>query len=152
MANLVFNVALGEVKKFCKLDGGVNDALLLVLLETTGLEADATLRDYDDLLALLAGTSNEATFTNYARKVLSSGVTITVDDTNNWVDIDFPDQTWVTAGPGNAVSRLLVCYDPDTTVGTDATVVPLTSHDFVATPDGTNLVAEVAASGFFRAS
>lgn len=36
--------------------------------------------------------------------------------------------------------------------GTDANIIPLTSHDFVLTPDGTNLTAQIAAAGFFRAS
>ena len=148
MADFVFNIAKGEVKKYCKLDGGANDALIIVPLETTGLEADATLKDYDDLAALLAGTSNEQT--TMGRKTVSSA-TITVDDTNERVDIDIADQTW-TAATGNAISKLLVCYDPDTTAGTDSSIVPLTAHDFVVTPDGSDIVAVINAAGFFRAS
>ena len=148
MADFVFNIAKGEVKKYCKLDGGANDALIIVPLETTGLEADATLKDYDDLAALLAGTSNEQT--TMGRKTVSSA-TITVDDTNERVDIDIADQTW-TAATGNAISKLLVCYDPDTTAGTDSSIVPLTAHDFVVTPDGSDIVAVINAAGVFRAS
>lgn len=153
MANVVFNIALGEVKKYAKLDGGANDALIIVLLKSSGLEADATLRDHDDLAALLAATNDEADFTNYARKVISSA-TITVDDTNNWVDIDIADQTWTSAGgaTNNTLGKLLVCYDPDTTAGTDSTIIPLTAHDFSATTDGNDLIAQVAATGFYRAS
>lgn len=153
MADGVFNIALGEVKKFAKLDGGANDALLLILLKSAGLQADATLRDHDDLSALLATTTDEADFTNYARKVISS-VTITVDDTNERVDIDIADQTYTAAGgaTNNTLLKALLCYDPDTTVGTDTTVVPLTFHDFSVTTDGSDLTAQVAAAGFFRAS
>lgn len=146
--DLVFNIAKGEVKKYCKLDGGANDALIVVPLEATGLEADATLRDYDDLSALLAGSTNEQT--TLGRKTINSSVTITVDDTNDRVDIDIPDQTW-TGSAGNAIGKILIGYDGDTTAGTDANVVPLTAHSFDATPDGTDITAQVATAGFFRA-
>lgn len=147
MADLVFNIALGKVKSYAEL-GAANDALVFVPLETTGLEADATLRDHDDLAALLAGTSNEQT--TMGRKTVTAA-TVTVDDTNNRVDIDVADQTWV-AATGNAVSALLICYDPDTTAGTDSTIIPLTKHDFVVTPDGSDITAQIAAAGFYRAS
>lgn len=120
----------------------------MVPIETTGIEADATMKDYDDLASLLAGSSNEQT--TMGRKTITS-VTVTVDDTNDRVDIDFADQVW-TGATGNAISKLLVCYDPDTTTGTDSTLVPLTAHDFVVTPDGSDVTAQVAAAGFFRAS
>ena len=147
MANFVFNVAKGEVKNYAKLAGAA-DALVVVLLETTGLEADATLKDYDALDALLAGASNEQT--TMGRKSITAA-TITVDDTNDWVDIDIADQVW-TAATGNAVSKLLVCYDGDTAAGTDANIVPITAHDWVVTPDGSDVTAQIAAAGFFRAS
>ena len=149
MADFVFNIAKGEVKKYAKLDGGANDALIVVPIEATGVEADDVLNNYDDLAALLAAANNEQT--TMGRKTISASVTITVDDTNNRVDIDIPDQVW-TAATGNAISDLLICYDPDTTAGTDSSVVPLTCHDFSATPDGSDLTAQVAAAGFFRAS
>lgn len=147
MADLVFNIALGKVKYYAELPAA-SDALVVVPLETTGLEADGTLRDYDDLSALLAGTSNEQT--TAGRKSITS-VTVTVDDTNNRVDIDFADQTW-TGLTGNAISALLVCYDGDTGAGTDANITPLTKHDWVVTPDGSDVTAVVATAGFYRAS
>ena len=147
MADFVFNISKGEVKNYCKLSA-TNDALIIVPIETSGLETDATLKDYDDLSALLAGTSNEQT--TMGRKNLTAA-TITVDDTNDRVDIDIADLTW-TGATGNAISALLVCFDPDTTTGTDTTVVPLTKHDFVVTPDGSDVTAVIAAAGFFRAS
>lgn len=147
MADFVFNIAKGEVKNYAKLSAAA-DALVIVLLETTGLEVDGTLKDYDDLAALLAGTSNEQV--TMGRKSITAA-TITVDDTNDWVDVDIADQTW-TAATGNAVSKLLVCYDGDTAAGTDANIVPLTAHDFVVTPDGSDITAQIAAAGFFRAS
>lgn len=147
MADIQFNIAKGKLAYYAGLPA-TNDALIAVPLETTGLEADATLRDYDNLSLLLAGTSNEQT--TMGRKTLA-GVTVTVDDTNDRVDIDFTDPVW-TAATGNACSALLICYDPDTTGGTDADIVPLTKHDFVVTPNGTDITGVVATAGFFRAS
>jgi hypothetical protein len=31
-------------------------------------------------------------------------------------------------------------------------VIPITWHDFVVTPSGTDIVAQIAATGFFRAA
>lgn len=154
MADLVFNISKGEIKNYTKL-AGANDALIFVLLKTA--QADATLLDHDDLGALLAaggGTANvEANFTNYARKSVTAA-TITVDDTNDRVDIDVADQTWVAAGGGvnNSTVKLLICYDPDTTTGTDSTVIPLSMHDFAITTDGSDVTAQIAAAGFARAA
>jgi hypothetical protein len=147
VADFVFNIAKGKVKYYAELPAA-NDALVIVPIEATGIEADATLKDYDDLATLLAGASNEQT--TVGRKTLTAA-TITVDDTNDRVDIDIADQTW-TAATGNVIGALLVCYDPDTTGGTDSTLVPLTKHDFAVTPDGSDLTAQIASAGFYRAS
>lgn len=124
MTDIVFNIALGKVASLAALTGGANDALVMVPLESTGLVADSTMRDYDTLSDLLAGASNEQT--SVGRKTLS-GVTVTVNDTDNRVDIDAADVTW-TAPTGNAIGAVVVCYDPDTTGGTDADLIPLTKH------------------------
>lgn len=154
MADFVFNIAKGKVHQYCEnVDTGSpsNSRLKVIPIETSGLEADSTLKDYDNLSTLLAGTSNEQT--TMGRKTLtSSDVTITVDDTNDRVDVDLPDLTW-TAATGNAISKLIVVYCPDgVTPGADSTFIPLTAHDFVVTPDGSDITAQIAAAGFFRAS
>jgi hypothetical protein len=154
MADFVFNIAKGKVHQYCEnVDSGspANARLKMIPLETTSLEADATLKDYNDLSALLAGTSNEQT--TMGRKTLAAAdVTITVDDTNDRVDIDLTDQTW-TAATGNAISALVVVYCPDgVTPGADSTFIPLTKYDFVVTPDGSDVTAQINAAGFFRAS
>ena len=145
MANLVFNQALGRVASLAALPA-TNDALIAVPLEASGLVSDATMRDYDDLQTLLAGATNEQT--TMGRKTLS-GVTVTVDDTNDRVAIDCADITW-TAATGNAIGAILICYDPDTTTGTDADLIPLTKHDLAMTPDGSNYTLTVA--DFYRAT
>lgn len=145
MATIVFNTALGRVASLAALPAA-NDGLVLVPLEASGLVGDATMRDYDDLATLLAGASNEQT--TVGRKTLAS-VTVTVDDTTDRVAIDCADVTW-TAPTGSAIGAVVICYDPDTTTGTDSDLVPLTKHDVTWTPDGNNFTLTV--SDFFRAS
>lgn len=147
MGNVVMNIAKGKAAYYGGLPAA-NDALIAVPIETTGIESDATLQDYDTLSALLAGASNEQT--TMGRKTLAS-VTVTVDDTNNRTDVDAADITW-TAATGNAVSALVICYDPDTTGGTDADLIPLVKLDMVATPAGGDITFQFNAAGFFRAS
>jgi hypothetical protein len=112
------------------------------------------MKDRDDLTALLGGTCNEVTNSGYARKTLTdANITMPApDDTNDRFDIDIADQTWTAVAAGSAWTDLIVCYDSDTTGGTDANIIPLTCHDFVVTPDGSDITAQIAAAGFFRAS
>lgn len=153
MANIVFNIAKGRVVEFynrVKSNDPANAALILVPIETSGLEADAALIDVDTLTALLAGTTNEQT--TMGRKVLTDADLATLpapDDTNDRFDISLPTTTW-TAATGNAISKIAVCYDSDTTGGTDANIIPLTMFDFVQTPSGADI--QMTGGVFFRAS
>lgn len=147
MADTVFNIAKGKVAYYAGLPAA-SDALIAVPIETSGIESDATLQDYDDLAALLAASNNEQT--TMGRKTLS-GVTVTVDDTNNRVDVDAADITW-TAATGNAISAIVICYDGDTGTGTDANLIPLVKLDCVVTPAGGDITASFASAGFFRAA
>lgn len=152
MADIVFNIAKGKIAYYAGLPA-TNDALIAVALKS-GQDADATLVDYDTLAAVLAGANNhECDFTNYARQTLSS-VTVTVDDTNDRVDIDAADFTIAAAGgtTNNTGGKWLICYDPDTTTGTDADLVPLVALDAAFTTDGSDYTFSFAASGFARAS
>jgi hypothetical protein len=160
MATGVFNIAKGRVGEFYRNvenNSPANSAFIIVLLKSAGLEADDTLNNYDDLATLLAAANDECDFTNYARKVLTDVELSSVpapDDTNNRYDLDIPDLTWTAAGgaTNNSIGKLLVCYDSDTTGGTDSNIVPCTYHDFVYTTTGVDLPAVVAAAGFFRAA
>lgn len=147
MADLVFNISKGKVAYYASLPAA-NDALVVVPILTAGIEADATLKDYDTIAALLAGASDEAT--TLGRKTLA-GVAITVDDVNDRVDIDATDPVW-TATAGGAISALVICYEPDTTAAADANKIPLVKLDCAMTPDGTDFTAQLNASGWFRAS
>jgi hypothetical protein len=161
MADGIFNKAKGFINAYVDRvanNDPTNSALVVVLLKA--VESDTVLMDYDDLGSLLAAVGNvEADFsdgtTPYARKVLTDAVVSapTPDDVNNWQASDIPDQTWTMNGTSvtNTLTTLLVCYDPDTTSGTDANIIPLTYHDFPVTASGADVVAEIPANGFYRA-
>jgi hypothetical protein len=151
MANFVFNAVKGQVATLCALPAST-DSLIVVCLKTSGLETDATLKDYASLSLLLAGASDEATFTNYARKTLTS-VTVTVDNTNDWVDISSAGYTFTAAGgvDSTAVSKTLICYVPSTGAA-DSAILPLFAFDTVFTPDTTDQAFTVTPPGFARAA
>lgn len=160
MANFQFNVSLGrQVELYNRVDTNdpANSALILVVLAESGLEADSVLKDKDDLAAVLSGSTNEVTNTGYSRKTLTDATlsAYTVDDTNDWILLTLPAQTFTTISAGNAWRKLLVCYDSDTTAGTDANIVPVTAHDLLingaaVVPNGTDIVIDLSA-GFVYA-
>ncbi len=156
MGDLVFNRALGRVVEFySRVDNNdpANSAIVIVAINTTA--TDAVLKDLDDLAAILADANTaEVTNTNYARIVLSDSelAAYAPDDGADEVNLDIPDSAWTAVAAGDAWTDLVVCYDPDTTGGTDADLIPLTLHDFAITPDGSDINANVPATGFFNAS
>lgn len=156
MANGVFNIAKGRVNELVNRviqNDPTNAVLVLVLLKAN--DADATLIDYDDLATLLAAPGNtESTDGSYARKIIDNtdaDIAITVDDVNDRHEADFSDQTW-TGLTGETFTKLLVCYDSDSTGGTDSNIIPCTHHDFAVTSDGSDITAQLDANGFFRAA
>lgn len=155
MADFVFNIAKGRVAElYNRVDSNdpANSALIIVAINR-GSATDATLEDYDTLSALLGDADvAEVTNTNYARKTLTDTDlgAMTVDDTNDRMPLDLGDQTWTGVAAGTAWTDLVICYDSDTTAGTDANIVPLTNHTFAITPDGSDIVATIA--DFYRAS
>lgn len=152
MADIMFNIAKGravELANRVNANDPANSALIIVALKASGLESDATLRDYDDLAAILAAANDEATNSGYARKTLTdaSGVTVTTDDSGDLQKVIIPDQTWSSvAAAGGAWGALLLCYDSDTTGGTDSNIIPISKHDFAATPAGGDVNADFSAS------
>jgi hypothetical protein len=157
MADFVFNIAKGRVVEYynrVKGNDPANSALIVVAIDANG-DTDATMKDRDDLSALLGGTSNEVTNSGYARKVLTDADLAALpapDDTNDWYMVTIPDQTWTAVVAGTAWTDLVICYDSDTTGGADSAIIPLTCHDFAVTPDGSDITADVGANGFFRAT
>lgn len=151
MADVTCRGGLGAAGYYAGLPGAT-DGLVLVLLQLTNLEADATLRDYASLSTLLAGTSNECTAPNYTRKQITSGTSVTYDAGTNRVDCFFPAQTWTSLGSAvtlQQVQKLVVCYWPIVGTGGDAAIIPLTAHDYFHVCDGTDFQASMP-NGFYR--
>lgn len=155
-ADGVFNITKGRVNELVnRVDANdpANSVLVVELFQT--IEADATLEDYDSLSAMLAGSNTLATFTNYAPKVLTDTdvAAAAVNDTANNMASDIPDQVWTAAGGtlDNTLVKLVIFYDPDSTGGTDADLIPLVHLDFATTTNGNDLTAVMAATGFFVA-
>jgi hypothetical protein len=144
VASIVFNIALGRLAQYSDLPAA-NDALIMVPFAAAGLATDATLRDCATLTAIKAVATEQTTL---GRKTLT-GVTVRVYNTNDRVAIDCADVTWTATG-GAAIGAVVICYDPDTTTGTDTDLIPLTKHDVTMTPDGTNFTLTV--TDFFRSS
>lgn len=147
MADIVANISLAKWGYYAGLPAAA-DAFIVIPLETTGLVSDATLKDYDDVGTMLAGATNEQS--TLGRKTVTS-ITVTVDDTNDRLDVTFADQTW-TAGSGNPISKLCLAYDGDTGAGTDTNIAPISYHDFVVTPDGSDITADLPTDAVLRAS
>ena len=157
MANFTFNIAKGRVVEFynrVENNDPTNSAIILVVLAATDTEAN--LQDIDDLAAVLAATPNEvgaAWGASNGRKTLESvqlAAFPAPDDTNNRYAVQVPQVTWTAVAAGNNAVGLLVCYDSDTTAGTDSNIIPLTHHDFAVTTDGNDVILNVG--DFFRAS
>lgn len=162
MADFVFNRAKGRGTQWVEeIRGSVApyaNSALIISLWRRGSATDAALKDYDDVAAL-EGDAQAAELTsgvnaNYARKtIIDTTPTIVYDDTNEWVDIDYPDQTWTALGAGGtAITDYLNAFDNDTTAGTDAAQIPWTFHGFSVTADGSDVTAVLPTGGFFRAS
>lgn len=155
MANGVFNVAKGRGNEFVeRVEAGDPGTSRLQIKLLTVAEADATLEDYATFQALLAGSNTEATFTNYAggKTLTSTELSRTVDTGANTQYSTSTDQTWTSAGGGtnNTLVKLIICYD-ELGTDSDASLIPLSHHDFAATTDGNDLIADFGTS-FYTAS
>ena len=156
MPAFVFNIALGRVAELYRRveeNSPANSALVLVAINNGGT-SDAVMQDYATLAALLADAGvAEVTNSGYTRRVLTDADLAAVpapDNTNNRIELSLPAVTWAAIGAGTTWTDLVVCYDPDTTTGTDADLIPLTLSDFVKAPDGGDI--PMAAGVFYRAN
>ncbi|WP_155343301.1 hypothetical protein [Acrocarpospora pleiomorpha] len=127
--------------------------LVVAVLATAGLESDATLIDKDTFADVFSGATNEPTNSGYERKILTDVdlAAFAVDDVNDRVDIDLPDQTWLDVLAGDDWSKAILGYDPDTTGGADSAIIPMVAWDFVVEPDGTEIQLRFNGAGGFRA-
>lgn len=152
MANFVFPIAKGRwVEKYLLPIG--SDNIVIALLQSTGLQSDATLQMFTTLGAILTtgtGSNTEATFTNYTRPVLASAnITVSYNTPSaGTTTVSIPSQVWMAAGgaTNNSLGALLTCYRP-TSGSADSALVPLTKHDFVVSTTGGNLTATITSIG-----
>lgn len=156
MANQMMNIALGRVAElYNRVDTNDPTNSVLVVIAWNSTATDATIKDLDTVAAIEADANTaEVTNSGYARKILTDTdiVAFAPDDTNDRVDCDIPDQTWTAVAAGSAWTDLSINYDGDSTTGTDSAIVPMTWHDFAVTPDGSDITAQIATAGFYRAS
>jgi hypothetical protein len=153
VANIVFNISKGKVAAYydrVKSNDPSTSALILTPIETSGLESDANLIDSDTVAEVVDGATNKQS--TMGEKVLTDADLAAIpapDDGNDRNDRSLPTVTW-TAASGNAISKILVSYRPDTGSAADATDIPLTLFDAVVTPDGNDV--QLTTGVFFRAS
>lgn len=150
MAGFSFNISKGrehELHERIRLNDPVNSALILVVLRNAGLESDDVLRDYATLAVLLAASNDEPTNVGYARIVRDDTVLTapTIDNVNNLVRLTLPNTATAAITAGDSWRKLLICYDNDTTAGTDANIVPVKAFDLLdangaaITPNGSTI-------------
>lgn len=143
MADFVFNIAKGAFAEKFR-DAAANGIVALA----TAQEAQSAAVDHDHFTAFWGAAGNtEAADGSYARKTGLTG-TVTVDDTNDRVDVDLPDQTW-SALDNDLITDAIVAYEEAAGEGTR---IPLTSHDFAVQADGSDVTIQFNAAGFGRAS
>lgn len=152
MTDIVFNIAKGRVAEFYnRVDSNdpANSAIIVVPVDR-GATTDATLKDEATLSAVL-GSVTERTTGGWSRKTLTDAdlSALTVDNINDRMPAAVPALLWTAVTTG-AVTDLIICYDNDTTSGTDANIIPLTCNGFAITPDGSDVQAN--AGDFYRAS
>ncbi len=153
MANIVFNIAKGRVIELhdrVESNDPSTSALILIPIETSGLEADSVLIDADTVAAVLAGTTNEQT--TMGRKTLTDTELASIPapvDASDYNERSLPTTVW-TGATGNAISKILVALDLNTGAGTDSDLIPLTMFDFAQTPSGADI--QMTGGVYIRAS
>jgi hypothetical protein len=144
MANFMDNRSKGRfVEYFNRVDSNdpTNSAIILVPMSQSGTEAQG--QDLHTLSAYEADANfAERTTGGWVRKTLTDTqlAAVAVDDTNNRFPATIPSVTWTTPAAANNTTGLLVCYDSDTTAGTDANIEVICHLDFAVTTDGNDVV------------
>jgi hypothetical protein len=157
MADLVHNIAKGRMAEWHhRVDNSdpTNAALIVSIWNNDGSSTDDEVRGAITVAAIeaLAGVT-ERTANGWERRTLTDAdvSAITIDHTNDRVDLDIPDQTY-TAVVTDAATDAEISYDSDTTAGADTDILPGTWHDFVIAPDGSDVTMQVNSAGYFRAA
>ena len=151
MAAVQANVAKGrEVEFYNRVNDNdpTNSAFIMAVIAAGG-DMLTTLQDYATFATLFAGPSNEVTNTGYSRKTITDSdiAPYTVDNTNNWIALTLPLQTFSTITAGDVWDIVVLGYDNDTTGGTDANIVPISYHELrylgtALSPNGGNILID----------
>jgi len=135
MADKVFNIAHGAWAEKVR-----DDPNKLIFGLMTANEAEADLADHDDLSALFGAAGNtEKSDGGYARKTAVS-TTLTVNDTDDRVELDIADQTFASLS-GTAVVKSFAAHEES---AAESGRIPLSHHDTPITPDGTDVNVTIA--------
>ncbi len=124
------NIAKGRINEYVirvNASDPANAVFVVMLLQDTGLETLAVLRDYDDFGAILAAANTECTVASYARLILDDTdlADPTVDDGGDEQTFDTADFDFSTLETGQTIAASVIGYDSDSTGGTDAGIIPV---------------------------
>lgn len=155
MGNVVANSAKGRVAElYRRVDIGDPAGATLYVSVWSGTVTDAEAQDCDTYADVITAGGTKLTTNGWTQKELTGtdlgAYDALVDDANNWLDLDIPDQTWTSVTSGTS-TRLTIGYGA-TSGATDANITLLTCHDFAVTPDGSDVTAVINTEGFYRAS
>lgn len=137
MANYMFNIGKGrEVELFNRVDQNEPANSVIVLVPLKVIDTEVNCQDFATLEAVLAGTPDEQT-EGASRKVLTDSdiAAIAVNNASNYFPATVPAVKWSAFGSGKNTLGLLICYDSDSTGGTDANILPLIHVDFAVNGD-----------------
>ena len=154
MSQYVFNISKGRMAEFyyrVKNNDPANSAIILIPLSNQGSAAEA--QDYDTVADVLAGASDERTSGGWVRKTLTGAQLAAFpapNDASDRMDLAVPQVIWTTPTTGNDTTGLLIAYDPDTTGGTDANLIPISSHTFNVTTNSQDV--QLNAGDFMHSS
>jgi len=128
MAATIPNIAKGRINEFVRrvdTDDPSTSGFVVFLLQDTGLDAIDTLRDFDDMAALLAGNT-EVSASPYARLVLieTNVATPTIDDSGNQQTFDVADFDFGALVAGQNVAASVIAYAANT-AGATSTMIPV---------------------------
>ena len=129
-----FNVSLGrevELYERVRTNDPANAVLVMAVLAAP-TELQQVMRTYDTLAALLAANP-EVTNAGYSRVILDDTdlAAYTVDDTLHQIELALPVQTFGSpnVAAGDIWDFIVIAYDPDSTGGTDADIVPIAGYE-----------------------
>lgn len=128
MAATIPNIAKGRINEFARrVDGNdpSTSGFVVCLLQDTGLDSLATIRDEDTLAAILTNNT-EVSASPYARLVLTDTdvAAPTVDDTGDQQTFDVADFDFGALAAGQNVAASVIAYAPDT-AGATSTMIPV---------------------------